>query len=147
MPKTKQAKLKEEDKIEDVIRVSKREKWIPPITKKWKNVTEYDQMYYDQPFPEDKWMDEEKNSKSKEPCFEGSVLTCNRNVIRAVKTQNYELLETLIKQKWRVSTLIDVWSPDVNWTAVEYAIFNNDIKSLEMLIQGDKDHIYWCKKP
>jgi len=147
MPKMKQAKTKEEEKIEDVLRVSKREKRVPPVTKKRKNISEYDSMYYEKPFPEDIWREQEKLSESNDPIFEGSVQTCNWNVIRAVRTQNYTLLETLIKSKKWISTLIETWSPEIKWTAVEYAIFNNDIKALEMLIQGDKDHLYWCKKP
>ena len=52
MPKTKQTKNEEEEKIQLTQRITKREKRIPPETKKRKNISQFDSMYYDKPFPE-----------------------------------------------------------------------------------------------
>jgi len=42
-------------------------------------------------------------------------------------------LEKLIKSN-KISTLVETWSPEIKWTAIEYAVFNNDVKALEILI-------------
>lgn len=62
MPKTKQTKNEEEEKIQLTQRITKREKRIPPETKKRKNISQFDSMYYDKPFPEEDWKEVEKCS-------------------------------------------------------------------------------------
>mgnify|MGYP001606257882 CR=1 FL=1 len=87
MPKNKKMKTgeNEELKIESSEADGKvREKRIPPVTKKRKNISDFDSLYYPDKFPVEIWRDEEKSHKSMPEILDGSVQTCNRNVIRAV---------------------------------------------------------------
>jgi hypothetical protein len=87
MPKNKKMKTgeNEELKIESSEANGKvREKRIPPVTKKRKNISDFDSLYYPDKFPVEIWRDEEKSHKSMPEILDGSVQTCNRNVIRAV---------------------------------------------------------------
>ena len=63
MPK-KKVKLEEEQTIEQFVANWKREKWIPLVTKKRKNVSEFNQNYFDKEIDESKYKEMEKNSNS-----------------------------------------------------------------------------------
>ena len=66
--------------------------------------------------------------------FDKCCVTCtNRNVIRAAKTGNIELLKKCIEARSSISTLFEPWSKGNEWTAVEYAVINNDRPMLALL--------------
>lgn len=55
-----------------------------------------------------------------------SAVTDNKNVIRAAVTDNIELLKKCMREK-EITNLLETWSPEVKWTALEYMIYYNRI--------------------
>ena len=78
----------------------------------------------------------------------GSTKTDNKNLMRAVYTKNYALLEKILKTDYCLSTLHQEWAPENSTTALEYAIRNRDMKSVKMLL--DAEHApnkRFCREP
>lgn len=60
---------------------------------------------------------------------------CNsKNMIRAVLTDNKELLKKCIAAKKKISSLIPYWSSEVKMTTLEYMCLNNNEEMLEILL-------------
>ena len=61
-----------------------------------------------------------------EPDFSISIVASNRNVHRAVATNNQALFRNLIKSNMKISTLFGYWGPDYQVTPLELALSRNN---------------------
>lgn len=67
--------------------------------------------------------------------FTHCCIRCNnKNIIRAAITGNKRLLTLGIASKDKISSLTAYWGTEIKYTAIEYALFNNNIKLLELLL-------------
>ena len=67
--------------------------------------------------------------------FDQCCVTCtNRNVIRAARAGNLNLLKQCIDDRKHISTVEEPWSKGCEYTALDYAIMNNDRKMIAELI-------------
>jgi len=66
-----------------------------------------------------------------------SVKTNNKNLLRAVYTKNYTLLEKILKTDYSLSKLHQEWAPENNITALELAIRQKDVKAAEILLDAE----------
>jgi len=71
-----------------------------------------------------------------------SVKANNKNIIRAVYTKNYKLLDECLKKEKFFSSLFQRWAIDDDFNAIEIAFKNNDKKAIQAICQAVKD-----KKP
>lgn len=60
----------------------------------------------------------------------------NRNVIRAVQTKNYKLLEACFKKDYFLTNLFDRWTQHSDFNAVELALKNNDKKAVQLICKA-----------
>ena len=68
-----------------------------------------------------------------------SVRMNNKNLIRAVYTKNYDLLEKVLSKERFLSGLFERWGVDNNFNAIELAFKNNDKKAIQMILAAAKD--------
>ena len=71
--------------------------------------------------------------------IENSAVSSNRNIIRAVLTDNVELAKLCLEEKSVVSSLMESWSPELKSTALELCITHNSRKVLELLLKNIED--------
>ena len=104
-----------------------------PKSKKGKSQKPYQKGKYNikvSPISSSKEYDSKENT-----IFDQCCVTCtNRNVIRAAKAGNLQLLKQCIDDRKHISTVEEPWSVGCNYTALDYAIMNNDRKMIAELI-------------
>lgn len=71
--------------------------------------------------------------------LDNSIITANRNIIRAALTDNVELAKACIAEVNLVSSLMEPWSPELKSTAIELAISHNSRGVLELLLEVCKE--------
>jgi len=73
---------------------------------------------------------------SDEPIDYLNVRHNNRNIIRAVHTKNYKLLEACFKKEYFLTNLFDRWAQHSDLNALEIALKNNDKKAIQLLCKA-----------
>lgn len=77
---------------------------------------------------------------SNEPIDYLNVKHNNRNLIRAVYTKNYKLLENCFKKDHFLSNLWERWAVHYDYDAFELALKNNDKKAIQLLLKAHSEH-------
>jgi hypothetical protein len=75
-----------------------------------------------------------KEGKANDCFFDCCVRCNNKNVIRAAITGNEKLLTHCIEEPLKISQLTAYWSPNVQWTAIDYMVLNNNHNLMERLL-------------
>jgi len=70
----------------------------------------------------------------------------NRNVIRAVLTNNKDLLKECIKSN-KISTLFDTWGPEIQMNSLHFALQNNNLSMALELLKGSRDCVGRARQP
>lgn len=78
-------------------------------------------------------------NKSDQPIDYGCVKANNKNLHRAIYTDNYTLLENSLTKNNFFSTLHQHWAPENDVTAVKMAIRKKDLKALKMILEAEYD--------
>jgi len=85
--------------------------------------------------------------KTNEPIDYGSVKYNCRNLIRAIHTKNYKLMDNLFAKDFFFTSLFERWAPDHNDNAFELAFKNNDKKAIQSLCHAYNKKIKYAHEP
>ena len=90
--------------------------------------------------------------KEREEKSDSILTTCcvrcsNRNVIRAVLTNNIKLLKECATDNKKISSLFDTWSAEIGYNSFYYAMTTNNIPMVYELLQSLKRIIRFARLP
>ncbi|OMJ69090.1 hypothetical protein SteCoe_33275 [Stentor coeruleus] len=81
----------------------------------------------------------DKYSTSAVPDYSVSISSSNRNVHRAVLTNNQQLFKALLKSNQKISTIYGYWSPECKTLPIELALESNNEYFIKELIKETND--------
>lgn len=71
----------------------------------------------------------------------------NRNLIRAVLTNNQKLFTNCVNSKQQISSLFDTWSPEIKHNCFYYAMISNNIRMLHEIFESSHKNLSLARYP